>query len=98
MPVIFRASGSKFRVTVRASAREIPRTTAKAPEPRKREARGLCCLPARRDRGISKRPLQPPQNRPTQTPHRFRLLPLSQPLTRFTAPRINPFELTRPAP
>lgn len=38
----------KMRPDVRTNVRENPHETAKAPEPRKREARGLCCLPARR--------------------------------------------------
>ena len=54
--VIFRASGSKFRVTVRASAREIPHTTASRHQRRENAKRAACCLPARRDRGISKHP------------------------------------------
>ena len=42
--VIFRASGSKFRVTVRASAREIPHTTASRHQRRENAKRAACCL------------------------------------------------------
>ena len=43
-PVIFRASGSKFRVMVRASAREIPHATASRHQRRKIAKRAACCL------------------------------------------------------
>lgn len=47
--VIFRASGSKFRVTVRASAREIPHTTASRHQ-RRENAKRAAWLPARASR------------------------------------------------
>lgn len=90
--VIFRASGSKFRVTVRASAREIPHTTASRHRAAKtRSARPL--LPARASRSWN---LETPAtasrialDRPSTV---SRLLPLSQPLTCSTAPQPHPLE------
>lgn len=61
--VIFRASGSKFRVTVRTNVRENPHETASRHRRREsREARGLRCLLLRVDCGISTFPLQPPES------------------------------------
>ena len=96
-PVIFRASGSKFRVPVRAiSARDSTHDRQQA-QSRENAKRAACCLLLRVDRGISKRPLQASRIAPDRRPHRFRLLPFSQPLTRSTAPRIHPLE-THPPP
>ena len=69
-PVIFRASGSKFRVMVRASAREIPHATASRHQRRKIAKRAACCLLCASDRGISKRP-HSRQKRPKQTSDRL---------------------------
>lgn len=93
--VIFRAAGSIFASRSARLAREIPRPTAKASEPRKTRSARPAALPARRSWNLE-RPRHCLQNRPTQTPHRFRFLPLSQPLTRFTAPRIHPLETLTP--
>lgn len=76
--VIFRASGSKFRVTVRASAREIPHTTAsrhRAANQAKRAASAACPRVAIVESRNARYSLQ---NRPTQPPHRFHLAALSQ--------------------
>jgi len=49
---------------VRASAREIPRTTASRHQRRENAKRAAGCLPLRVDRGISKRPRSSFQKRP----------------------------------
>ena len=69
-PVIFRASGSKFRVMVRASAREIPHATASRHQRRKIAKRAACCLLCA-SIVESRNARYSLQNRPTQPPHRF---------------------------
>ena len=76
-PVIFRASGSKFRVMVRASAREIPHATASRHQRRKIAKRAACCLLCA-SIVESRNARYSLQNRPTQPPHRFHLAALSQ--------------------
>ena len=58
-PVIFRASGSKFASW---SAPRRARFHTRPPAGTSAAKRAACCLPARRDRGISKHPLQPPES------------------------------------
>lgn len=83
--VIFRASGSKFRVTVRASAREIPHTTASRHRAAKNAKRAACCLLLRVDRGISKDPATASRIAPYRCLHRFRFAALSAPDTLHNA-------------
>lgn len=90
--VIFRAAGSIFASRSARLAREIPRPTAKASEPRKTRSARPAALPARRSWNLE-RPRHCLQNRPTQTPHRFRLLPaLSAPDTLHKAPKSHPLD------
>ena len=90
--VIFRAAGSIFASRSARLAREIPRPTAKASEPRKTRSARPAALAARRSWNLE-RPRHCLQNRPTQTPHRFRFLPLSQTSdTLHKAPKSHPLD------
>ena len=94
--VIFRAIGSIFASrSAPRRARFHPRPPAGTSAAKSRSARP-CCLLCASNRGISKHPPYSLQNRLIQTLHRFRLLPLSQPLARSTAPRIHPLETHPP--
>ena len=66
---------------VRASARELPRVTASRHQRRENAKRAACCLPARRDRGSSKRPHSRLTRSTIPSPPRHKSPPTAPPQT-----------------